>query len=53
MQDVLETMQRESNALRTPGLNAAPLLRSTTGLEVTVRGPSQPAPLTRVLLVGE
>jgi general secretion pathway protein J len=53
MQDVLDTMQRDSNALRTPGLNAAPLLRSTTGLEVTVQGPSQPAPLTRVLLVGE
>ncbi|MEJ2769344.1 PulJ/GspJ family protein [Mycetohabitans sp. B46] len=53
MADVDATIAKGMNNLRIPGLNAAPLLRAATGLEVTLRAPQVSAPLTRVLLIGE
>ncbi|CBW73624.1 General secretion pathway protein J [Mycetohabitans rhizoxinica HKI 454] len=53
MADVDATIAKSMNNLKIPGLNAAPLLRAATGLEVTLRAPQVSAPLTRVLLIGE
>lgn len=53
MADVDATIAKSMNNLKIPGLNAAPLLRAATGLEVTLRAQQAGAPLTRVLLIGE
>ncbi|MCG1041158.1 prepilin-type N-terminal cleavage/methylation domain-containing protein [Mycetohabitans sp. B8] len=53
MADVDATIAKRMNNLKIPGLNAAPLLRAATGLEVTLRAQQVGAPLTRVLLIGE
>jgi general secretion pathway protein J len=53
MADVDATIAKDANNLKMPGLNAAPLLRAATGLEVTLRAPQVAAPLTRVFLIGE
>lgn len=53
MADVNATIAKSVNDLKVPGLNAAPLLRVATGLEVTLRAPQIAAPLTRVFLIGE
>ena len=53
MADVDAAIAKNVNNLKVPGLNAAPLLRAATGLEVTLRAPQVAVPLTRVFLIGE
>lgn len=53
MANVNAAIKKNANALKEPGVNAAPLLRAATGLEVTLRAQQVAAPLIRVFLIGE
>ena len=53
MSDVLAAIVRNNNNLKVPQLGNAPLLRSVTGLEVSLGAPSLRVPIKRVFLVGQ
>jgi general secretion pathway protein J len=53
MQDVQAQITQNDSNLAVPQLSNAPLLRSVTGLEVSIGATSLHMPVTRVFLVGE